>query len=125
MRVNLVMAVALLCLPGVGLAQSMNAEIFLKRANALKKKGPLALFSAGEIKSIMTEGQAASKFARDGRQADLKAGRQPRFCPEGGVKLNSDEFMVRLAAIPLAERARINMGEATIRILAAKAPCPR
>lgn len=125
MRVKVVMAVALLCLPGAGLAQSMNAEHFLKRANALKKKGPLALFSGGEIKALMAEGQAAGKFAREGRQADLKAGRKPRFCPEGGVKLGSDEFMTRLAAIPAAERARINMGEASIRILAAKVPCPR
>ena len=124
MKLKLLVAAAIL-LPSAASAQSMNAEQFLKRATALKKKGAMAIFSGGEIKSIMSEGQAASKFAREGRQADLKAGRQPRFCPEGGVKLNSDEFMLRLAAIPLAERARINMGEATIRILAAKAPCPR
>ncbi|MCY7280819.1 MAG: hypothetical protein LH610_07985 [Sphingomonas bacterium] len=123
MHLKFVTAVALLCLPGVASAQSMNAEQFLKRANALKKKGPLALFSGGEVKTLMAEGQAAGKFAREGRQADLKAGRKPRFCPEGGVKLNSDEFMTRLAAIPAPERSRINMGEASIRILAAKAPC--
>ena len=32
--------------------------------------------------------------------------------------MGSDEFMKRLAAIPAAERARIDMTEATIRILA-------
>ena len=37
--------------------------------------------------------------------------------------MGSDEFMTRLAAIPHAERARIDMTEATIRILAGKYPC--
>jgi hypothetical protein len=38
--------------------------------------------------------------------------------------MGSDEFMKGLAAIPAAERARINMTEATTRILARKYPCP-
>lgn len=123
MRLKTLIAAAVLLAPTMASAQSMNAQRFYDRAIALKKKGPMALFSGGEIKALMTEGQAASIFAREGRKADLKAGRNPRFCPEGGVKLSSDEFMTRLAAIPALERARINMGEATIRILAAKVPC--
>jgi hypothetical protein len=39
--------------------------------------------------------------------------------------MGSDEFMKRLAAIPAADRARIDMTEATTRIMAAKYPCPR
>lgn len=106
-------------------AQSMNAESFHQRATALKKKGALAIFSRGEIKALMAEGNAAGKFARDARRADLAAGRKPRYCPPGDkVLMNSDEFMTRLSAIPRAERMKIDMGEATIRILAAKVPCP-
>jgi hypothetical protein len=37
--------------------------------------------------------------------------------------MGSDEFMKRLSAIPAAERAQIDMTEATIRILARKYPC--
>jgi hypothetical protein len=37
--------------------------------------------------------------------------------------MNSDEFMKRLNAIPQTERARIDMAEATNRILAGKYPC--
>ncbi|CAA9512830.1 MAG: hypothetical protein AVDCRST_MAG62-634 [uncultured Sphingomonas sp.] len=115
---------ALVLLPSVAAAQSMNAEVFHKRATALMKKGPLALFSRGEIKALMAEGQAAGLKARDQRLAAVKAGGQGRYCPPPGPQsMNSDEFMKRLAAIPPAERARINMTEATTRVLASKFPC--
>lgn len=102
----------------------MNAESFHKRAVALQKKGPLALFSRGEIKALMNEGKAAGKQAREQRLAAVKAGQKPRYCPpEGPQSMNSDEFMTRLGAIPAAERSRITLTEATIRILAARFPC--
>ena len=105
-------------------AQSMNANQFHKRATALMKKGPMAVFSRGEIKALMTEGQAAGKRSRDVRLAAVKAGASPRYCPpEGPQKMNSDDFMKRLSAIPPAERTKIDMTEATTRILAAKFPC--
>lgn len=117
-------AALLACVSVSASAQSMNAEEFHKRATALKKKGPLALFSRGEIKALMTEGQAAGKLAREQRLAAVKAGKKARYCPpEGPQSMDSDEFMKRLAAIPPAERARIDMTEATTRILAARFPC--
>ncbi len=104
-------------------AQNMNAETFHKRAQALKKKGAMAIFARGEIKKLTSEAQAAAKKAREQRLATLSAGGKPRSCPPEGSRMNSDEFMSRLAAIPPAERARIDMTEATIRILATKYPC--
>jgi hypothetical protein len=106
-------------------AQNMNAEAFHKRATALQKKGALALFSGGEIKALTKEGKAAGARAREQRLAAVKAGQKPRFCPpDGPVTIRSDEFMTRLGAIPPAERARIDMTEATIKIMAQKFPCP-
>lgn len=103
----------------------MNAEVFHKRAAGLMKKGPLALFSRGEIRALMEEGQRAGAKMREQRLATLKAGGKPRYCPpEGKQTLGSDEFMKRLGAIPQAERARIDMTEAMTRISAAKFPCP-
>lgn len=117
-------ALTLAALPTVAAAQSMSAEVFHKRASALAKKGPMALFSRGEIKALMTEGQAAGQRARDIRLATLKAGGKPRSCPpEGKQSMSTDEFMRRLSAIPQAERARIDMTEAMIRISAQKFPC--
>ena len=105
-------------------AQSMNAETFHQRAIKLQKKGAMAIFSRGEIKALMKEGQAAGQRAREQRLAAVKVGHKPRYCPpEGQNRMTSDEFMKRLAAIPAAERARIDMTEATVRILASKFPC--
>jgi hypothetical protein len=121
---RILIALALAATPTAAIAQTMNAETFHKRATKLQKKGALALFSRGEIKTLMNEGQAAGKRAREQRLAALKAGNRPRYCPpEGQNKMNSDEFMTRLGAIPAAERVRIDMTEATIRILTVKYPC--
>jgi len=119
-----VLAPVLLLVSAPAAAQSMNAEAFYQRATALQKKGVMALFSRGEIKALTSEGQAAGAKARDQRLAAVKAGQKPRFCPPPGtVSIDSKEFMSRLSAIPAAERQRIDMTEATTRILTAKFPC--
>ena len=120
----MVLGVALLAVSSAASAQSMNAQTFYKRATALKNKGPLVIFSGGEIKALMNEGQAAGKAAGAAYDADKKAGRPTRFCPPPGKRqIGSDEYLQRLAAIPAAERARIDMTEASTRILIAKFPC--
>ena len=114
----------LLLVPAPAAAQSMNADTFYQRATALQKKGVMALFSGGEIKALTAEGHAAGARAREQRIAAVKAGRDPRFCPpKGPVSIDSKEFISRLAAIPASERQRIDMTEATTRILTAKFPC--
>jgi hypothetical protein len=115
----------LLALPAAVSAQSMNAELFYQKAVALQAKGPLALFS-GDLKLMMNEGKASALKARATRLAAIKAGQKPRYCPPEGTKgMSSDEYMDGLAAIPPAERARIDTTEATTRILVRKFPCAR
>jgi hypothetical protein len=124
MRLTFSIALAALMLPAAATAQSMNAETFLQRATKLKAKGPLAMFSAGEIKLLTNEGRGATEAARTQRLAAVKAGRPPRYCPpEGPQQMKTDEFMARLGAIPRAQRARIDMTEAMNRILTVKFPC--
>lgn len=124
MRLITMAAAALLLVPAAASAQSMNAEEFHRRATALQKKGPMALFSRGEIKVLMNEGTGAAKRAREQRLATVRAGGKPRYCPpDGPQSLGSSEFMQRLSAIPQAQRARIDMTEATTRVLAGKFPC--
>lgn len=122
MRLMMFVAVAVL-MPTAASAQSMNAETFHQRATKLMAKGPMALFSRGEIKALMKEGQKSGQAASAGNKADKAAGRPTRYCAPAGTKMGSDEYMKRLGAIPRAERARINMTEATNRIMAAKFPC--
>ena len=126
MRIVGWLPVMLLVVPATAAAQSMNAETFYKRSSALMAKGAMALFSRGEIKSLMSEAQLAGKAARERRLAEVAAGRSPRSCPPAGKQsMDSKEFMQRLGAIPAAERASIDMTEAMMRITAAKFPCPR
>ena len=113
----------LLAVPAAASAQSMNAESFFQKATALTKKGPLALFSS-DLKPLMREGQAAGKSAGLARRAAVKAGTRPRYCPPAEVQgMDSREFLQRLGRIAPAERRRIDMTEATNRILAGKYPC--
>ena len=88
----------LIAVPAATPAQTMNAETFNRRAAALMKKGPMALFARGEIKALTAEGQASGLRARDLRKAAIARGDKPRFCPPQGQKVSMDsiEFMKRL-----------------------------
>ena len=117
------LALAALPLSAAG-AQAMNAEVFHQRATALQKKGAMALFSRGEIRALMAEGKAAGDKAREQRQAALKAGQRPAYCPPPTPQaMGSDEFLAGLNAIPAAQRAKMTMTDAVTRILATKFPC--
>ena len=118
-------AALLLAVAPPAFAQSMNAEEFHRRAIAIQKKGPIAVFSMGQVKALTAEGQAAGRKAREARLAAIAAGKTPRYCPPADApqKMGSSEFMTRLSAIPASERARIDMTEAMTRILARKFPC--
>jgi hypothetical protein len=102
----------------------MNADIFYQKASGLAAKGPLALLSS-DLKLVMNEGKASALKARATRLAAIKAGQKPRYCPPADAKsIRSDEYMKALAAMPAAERARIDTTEMTTRFLARKYPCP-
>lgn len=117
-------ALLLMIVPAAASAQSMNAETFYQKAMGLKKKGPMALFS-GDIKVLMREGKGAGKATGLARKAALNAGTKPRYCPPEEVRgMGQSEYMDRLARIPQAERRRIDITEATTRIMASKYPCP-
>ena len=125
MRIVSCLPLLLVIAPGVASAQNMNADKFHKRATALAAKGPLALFSRGEIKLLMGEAQRAGQESRAQRLAEVAAGKPARACPPDKAAMGSQEFMQRLGAIPAAERARITMSEAMTRITIARFPCPR
>jgi hypothetical protein len=122
---RLALAMVVAAIPAAAIAQSMNADAFYKRARTLEKKGPLAIFSKGEIKALSNEVGGASNRANAERKAALAGGGKPRFCPPNGsrMKLNSKDFLQFLGAIPPAERARINMTEVMTRVFADKLPC--
>ncbi|WP_260482636.1 hypothetical protein [Sphingomicrobium flavum] len=117
-----VCAAALTCAPAA-FAQDMNAQELYERATKLKKKGPLALLSS-DVGVLKKEIQGAAAASKAQYEADKKAGRQTRYCPpKGGQSMTSDELMAELAAIPEAERRRINSQEFMTRVIAKKSPC--
>lgn len=114
----------LLTVPSLAGAQAMNAEQFYRSATALQSKGAMAVFSMGKVKALTAEAKAAGAKAREARLAAIAAGKKPRYCPSDGPGgMSSSEFVTRLAAIPAAERSRIDMTEAMTRILEVKFPC--
>lgn len=122
---QLLLLLAALSFSGIASAQSMNAEAFFKRAQALRAKGALALMSR-DLRPMIKEAKSAGLKARATRLAAVAAGHTPRYCPpKGSKRLGNQEFMDGMAEIPLAERLRIDLTEAMTRILVRKYPCPR
>ena len=121
----LLLMLAMLCIPGMASAQSMNAEAFFKKAQALRAKGALALMSR-DLRPMIREAKSAGLKARATRLAAVAAGRTPRYCPpKGSKRLGNEEFMDGMAAIPPAERLSIDLTEAITRILVRKYPCTK
>ena len=102
-----------------------GAQDFLERAERLKAKGPFAFFDS-DYGRLKAEGTAAGKAIGDDRIAAEKAGRPILYCsPQPRAQLASFEFIDGLEAIPAAERARMTLKDAMIRVLQKKYPCRR
>ena len=125
MRKTVLFALAC-CIPVAALsAPQGSAQNFLDRANRLKSKGPLALFDS-DYGRLKAEATAVGKSIGDDRIAAEKAGKPILYCsPTARAKLGSFEFIDGLEAIPAAERARMTLKDAMIRILQKKYPCRR
>jgi hypothetical protein len=123
MRGRLVAIAAGLAIFPVTAEAAMPLPVFLARAEALQKKGAMALFS-GDLKVLKEEIRTSLLSVRSERLAAKAAGRPQAFCPpEGGARLGSDELLTGLRQIPPAERARMDVREGLKRFLARKYPC--
>lgn len=106
-------------------AQAMKVDAFLQKADALEKKGMMALFSS-DYKLLKSEIQADAGALRRERMAAKAAGRPQAYCPtEGKSGLNPNEIVAAFRTIPPAQRARVEVKDALRALLARKFPCPR
>lgn len=113
-----------ICVPAPA-ATPGGAQDFLERAERLKAKGPFAFFDS-DYGRLKAEGTAAGKAIGDDRIAAERAGRPILYCsPQPRAQLGSFEFIDGLEAIPAAERARMTLKDAMIRVLQKKYPCRR
>jgi hypothetical protein len=102
-----------------------SADNFLARAERLKAKGPLALFDS-DYGRLKTEATAVGKAIGDDRIAAQRAGKPILYCsPNARAELGSFEFIRGIEAIAPAERSRMSLKEAMIRVLQRKYPCRR
>lgn len=120
---KLLLAAALIALP-VAALQAMTVAVFLEKADALKSRGALAMFSS-DLRLLKGEVQTAAAAVRAERLAAERAGRRPAFCPPGGRgRFDSDELLRHFHAIPPAQRARMEVRDGLRSLLVRKYPCP-
>jgi hypothetical protein len=123
MKFRIALAVILAAVP-LASASAMTVSTFLAKAEALKKKGPLALFS-GDLKLLKSEISADAAQLRAERLAAEAAGRRGAFCPPaGGVKLTDEHVLEAMTTVPPAHRARTDTKDALRAYLAKRHPCP-
>ena len=124
MRRILALALVAAAVPATAAAAG-SADDFLARAERLKAKGPLAFFDS-DYGRLKAEATAVGKAIGDQRITAQRAGKPILYCsPTPRAELGSFEFIHGLEAIPAAERARMTLKEAMIRVLQAKYPCRR
>ena len=106
-----------------GGASAMPVAAFLAKANALQKKGPMALFS-GDLKLLMNQIKRDAAELRAENKAAEAAGRRKAYCtPDAGVKLTNRDVMDAMNAIPAAQRSALHTKDAMRAYLARRYPC--
>ena len=121
MKKKLLAAVLLATVP-LSAAQAMDVATFLAKADALKAKGMMALFSS-DYKTLKAEIVANSQILRNERLAAERAHRRPAYCPPAKSGLDSDEILASFRTVPAAQRARTPVKDALRALLARKYPC--
>ncbi len=110
-----------LCAPAIAAPGDMSVATFLTKADALKAKGAMALFS-DDMSLLKQEGTAAGEHYRARLQKERAAG-QPSSCPPKGAKVNSDDLLNFLRKYPAGSRSGITMKTAIAEFMIAKYPC--
>ena len=103
-------------------AQSMPISEFLAKADALQKKGPMALFS-GDIGKLKAEVVNSGKQLRAEQEAARKAGRKPATCLPEKANVTSTELLTHFREVPPAERG-VLVKTAFAGLVRKKYPCP-
>ena len=121
MKKKLLAAVMLAVVP-LGAAQAMDVATFLAKADALQKKGMLALMSS-DYKLLKAEIESNALALRAERLAAQRAHRRPAYCPPAKQSLNSSEILAAFRTVPVAQRARTPVKDALRALLVRKYPC--
>lgn len=102
-------------------AGDMSVAAFLAKADALKAKGAMAMFSS-DLKLLKAEGTAAGKAYRARLDRERAAGK-PSSCPPKGTKVDSDQLLAHLRTYPAATRPGITLRTAMADMFIKAYPC--
>ena len=122
MKVHVLVGMALAATPLVA-PEAMPVSIFLAKADGLKSKGALALFS-GDLKYLTKQLKSDAALLKAENQAAVAAGRPKNYCaPAGGIKLKNDEVVAVMQSVPAAQRATTDTKDALRAYFARRFPC--
>jgi len=96
---------------------AMTVQEFVTRGEVLEAKGPLALFS-DDLEALRLAIRPGLKAWR--KQVPVA---KPTVCAPPKISLDPQELLDLMRQVPPAERARIDVGPATIRELNARYRC--
>jgi hypothetical protein len=122
---RLTIALLIACVPVSATAAAsapLPVSAFLAKVGALKKKGPLALFS-GDIKLLMNQVKTDSAQLRAENKALEAAGKPKHYCAPEQSKLSDKDLLTALEQVPVAQRPRTSTKEAFRAYLARRFPC--
>jgi hypothetical protein len=113
---------ALLAAAPLSAASAMDVATFLTKAEALKKKGMLAMMSS-DYELLKRQIQVDSRALYGERMAAERAGRKPAYCPPGKQWVAPEELLASFRTIPAAQRPRVQVKDGLRALLARKYPC--
>lgn len=102
----------------------MPAAAFLKKADALRARGPLALLSP-ELKHLQSQAEGAGDELHKEHAAALSAGRSSDYCSPISKYLTPRELITGLHAIPQQELERMDIKQAMHAIFERNYPCQK
>ena len=125
MKRPIVLALALLAIPGAALAArgDMNLAVFITKADALQAQGPMALFSP-DLEVLKVEGKAAGESYR-ARLLQERAGGRPSSCPPDNAQIVPQELLAFLKRYPANARPRVTIRQGVADYFIKKYPCGR
>lgn len=103
-------------------ALAMPVSTFLDKATALKRKGPLAMFS-GDLKLLTNQITQDSAQLRAENRALEAVGKRKLYCTPAAYKMDQNTVMQVMEGVPAAQRQRTSTKEALRAYLTRQHPC--
>ncbi|MFM9937794.1 MAG: hypothetical protein ACKVOL_16540 [Novosphingobium sp.] len=100
----------------------MPVAVFLAKADTLRAKGALALFSS-DVGLLKAELNASALGVRKQIKAEAAVGK-PSACPPDRAALTLDDILTQIRSYPVEARARIPEYNAVADMIRKRYPCP-